>query len=134
MLGGQFKSINKGKTRRRHPPAGRSIKLLSYRKTGKNSCEKMTINCFVIFPTAVFPGQKICQLRNNNHRLRSDVAQGEWHYSRENPALYRRRSSILVCPACDMPSFAPCLHEETGTRILARATEAAKRPNKMILM
>ena len=49
-------------------------------------------------------------------------------YSRENP----RRSSVLVCPACDMPSFAPCLHEEADTRIFAHATEAAKRPNKKI--
>ena len=31
-----------------------------------------------------------------------------------------------------MPSFALCLHEETDTRIFARATEAAKRPNKQI--
>ena len=29
-----------------------------------------------------------------------------------------------------MPSFAPCLHEDAYTRIFARATEAAKRPNK----
>ena len=76
LLGGQFKSINKGKTRR-HPPAGRSIKYLLYRKTGKISFEKMTINYFIIFQTAVFPGHKICQLRNNNHRLRSGVARGE---------------------------------------------------------
>ena len=48
-------------------------------------------------------------------------------YSRENPALYG-----IVCTACDMPSFAPCLHEEADTRIFARATEAAKRPNKKI--
>ena len=34
--------------------------------------------------------------------------------------------------ACDMPSFAPCLHEEADTRIFARSTEAAKRPNKKI--
>ena len=53
-------------------------------------------------------------------------------YSRENPALCGRRSSVLVCPACDMPSFAPCLHEEADTRIFAHATEAAKRPNKKI--
>ena len=52
-------------------------------------------------------------------------------YSKENPALYRR-SSVFVCPACDMPSFAPCLHEEADTRIFACATEAAKRPNKKI--
>ena len=52
------------------------------------------------------------------------------HYSRENPALYWKRSSVLVCTACDMPSFAPCLHEEADTRMFARATEAAKRPNK----
>ena len=32
---------------------------------------------FIIFPTAVFPGHEICQLRNSNHRLRSDVALGE---------------------------------------------------------
>ena len=31
-----------------------------------------------------------------------------------------------------MPSFVPCLHEEADTRILARATEAAKRPIKKI--
>ena len=53
-------------------------------------------------------------------------------YSWENPALYGRRSSVLVCPVCDMPSFAPCLHEEVDARIFARATEAAKRPNKKI--
>ena len=54
-------------------------------------------------------------------------------YPRENPALYRRRSSVLkACPAYDMPSFAPCLHEEADTRIFARATEAVKMPNKKI--
>ena len=52
-------------------------------------------------------------------------------YSRENPALYRR-SSVLVFPACDMPSFAPCLHEETETRIFVHATEAAKKANKKV--
>ena len=31
-----------------------------------------------------------------------------------------------------MPSFTPCLHEEADTRIFARATEAAKKPNKKI--
>ena len=25
-----------------------------------------------------------------------------------------------MCPACDMPSFAPCLHEEAETRIVLR--------------
>ena len=53
-------------------------------------------------------------------------------YSRENPALYERRSSVLVCPACDMPSFAPCLHEEADTRIFGRAMETDERPNKKI--
>ena len=53
-------------------------------------------------------------------------------YSRENTALYGRRSSVLVCPVCNMPLFAPCLHEEADTRIFARAAEAAKRPNKKI--
>ena len=37
-----------------------------------------------------------------------------------------------MCPACDMPSFAPCLHEEADTRIFASVTEAAKRPYKKI--
>ena len=37
-----------------------------------------------------------------------------------------------MCPACDMPSFAPCLHEEADTRLFARAWKAAKRPNKKI--
>ena len=49
-------------------------------------------------------------------------------HSRENPALYG-----IACPACDMPSFAPCLHEEADTRIFARATEAAKQENKQLL-
>ena len=31
-----------------------------------------------------------------------------------------------------MSSFAPCLHEEADIRIFARATEAAKMPNKTI--
>ena len=31
-----------------------------------------------------------------------------------------------------MPSLAPCLHEDADIRIFARATEAAKRPNKKI--
>ena len=53
-------------------------------------------------------------------------------YSRENPALYGRRSLVLVCPACDMLSFAPCLHEETDTRIFAHALGATKRANKKI--
>ena len=53
-------------------------------------------------------------------------------YSRENPALYMRRIWVLVCPACDMSSFARCLHEEADTRMFAHATEAAKRPNKKI--
>ena len=51
-------------------------------------------------------------------------------YSRENPALNGRRSSVLVCPACDMPSFAPCMHEEADIRSFAHAMEAAKRVNK----
>ena len=37
-----------------------------------------------------------------------------------------------MCPACNIPSFAPCLHEEADTRILARVTKVAKRPNKKI--
>ena len=31
-----------------------------------------------------------------------------------------------MCPACDMPLFAPCLYEEADTRIFAGASEAAK--------
>ena len=53
-------------------------------------------------------------------------------YSIENPALYWRRSSVLVYPACDMPSFASCLHEEADTRMFAHAKETAKRANKKI--
>ena len=49
----------------------------------------------------------------------------------ENPALYGR-SWALVCPACDMPSFVPCLREKADTRIFARFREAAKRSNKKI--
>ena len=37
-----------------------------------------------------------------------------------------------MCPACDMPSFKPCLHEEADTRLFARAMEAAKSPSKKI--
>ena len=50
-----------------------------------------------------------------------------WQYSRENTALYGRRSSVSLCPACNMSSLAPCLHEEADTRMFAHATEAAKR-------
>ena len=32
-----------------------------------------------------------------------------------------------MCSACDIPSFAPCLHEEADTRIFAHTTEAAKK-------
>ena len=53
-------------------------------------------------------------------------------YSRENPALYGRRNTVLVYPACDMFSFVPCLHEEADTRIFAPVSEAAKRANKKI--
>ena len=76
----------------------------------------------------MFPGHKICKLRNNNHRLRSGVARGECDNTleRKNPALYGRRSSALMCPACDIPSFVPCLHQEADTKIFASATEAAK--------
>ena len=52
-----------------------------------------------------------CQLGNNNHILRSGVAWGKC----DNTLLYGRSS---VLPACNMPSFVPCLHEEAGTRIL----------------
>ena len=45
--------------------------------------------------------------------------------SRENLALYGRRIFALLCPACIMSSLAPCLHEETDTRMFACATEAA---------
>ena len=69
MLGEQFKSINKGKS------TGGSVHQITVdRKTGKISCEKMTINYIISFLTAVFPGHKICQLRNNNHRQRSGAA------------------------------------------------------------
>ena len=37
-----------------------------------------------------------------------------------------------MCPACDMPSFVPCLHEEADTRLFASVTEAVKRPYKKI--
>ena len=37
-----------------------------------------------------------------------------------------------MCPAWDMPSFAPCFHEEAYARTFAHATEVAKRPYKTI--
>ena len=80
----------------------------------------------------MFPGHKICQLINNNHRLRSGVARGECDNTQERALQFWSRSWVLVRPACDMHSFAPCLHEEEDTRIFAHATEAAKRPNKKI--
>ena len=57
---------------------------------------------------------------------------GVRQYSRENPALYGRRSLVLVFPAWDMSSLAPCLHEEADTIMFAHATEATKRPYKKI--
>ena len=50
-------------------------------------------------------------------------------YSRENCTLREKKLGLSVS-ACDIPSFAPCLHEESDTRIFAPATEAAKRSNK----
>ena len=44
----------------------------------------------------------------------------------------REKKLGRMCPVCDMPSFAPCLHEEADARIFARDTEAAKRPNMKI--
>ena len=83
----------------------------------------MTINYFIIFPTAVFmPTKK--QLPQMEIRYCTMTVR---QYSRENHALYGRRSSVLVCPACDMSSLAPCLHEEADTRMFARATETAKK-------
>ena len=48
--------------------------------------------------------------------------------SRENPALYWIRSPVLVCPACDMSSLEPCLHEEADTGMFARFDLIPKRP------
>ena len=69
----------------------------------------------------MFPRHKICQLRNNNHILRSGVARGECDNTLERTLHFMG----LLCLACNMPSFAPCLHE-ADTRIFTRATEAAK--------
>ena len=69
MLGGQFKSINKGKS-----TGGSVHQITVVPKNWQVSCEKMTINYIISFPTDVLPGHKICQLRNNNNRLRSGVA------------------------------------------------------------
>ena len=77
----------------------------------------MTINYFFIFPT-VFPGHKICQLRNNNHRLRTGVARGECDNTIERTLHFRGEKARSKC---DMSSFAPCLHEKADTRIFARA-------------
>ena len=56
--------------------------------------------------------------------------------SSENPALYRkRRSSILVCPACNMSSLAPCLHEEADTKcllMLRKQLKGLKQENKQL--
>ena len=53
-------------------------------------------------------------------------------YSRENPALYGRRSSVLMCPVRDISSLAPCLHEEADTRLFADAL-TTKRANEKII-
>ena len=72
MLGRQFKGINNGKS-----TGGSVHQITVVPKIGKISCEKMTINYIISFPTVVFPGHKICKLRNNNHRLRSGAARRE---------------------------------------------------------
>ena len=74
----------------------------------------------------MFPGHKTCQM------VISHCTMTVLQYTRENPALYRRRSWVVVCPACDMPSFAPCLHEEADTIMFAQSTETARRANKKI--
>ena len=81
----------------------------------------------------MFPGHKICQLRNNNHRLRSGVSGGECDNTLERILHFRgeeARSKCVQLAIC--LSFVPCLHEEADTRTFVRATEAAKMPNKKI--
>ena len=104
---------------------------MSYRKTVKISSQKMTINYFINFLTAVSPGHKICQLRDNNHRLRSGVARGECDNTLERTLHITGVEVGLSVSSLRMPSYAPCL-QEADTRIFARATKAAKRPNKKI--
>ena len=72
MLGGQFKSNKREK--RENDIHWRVGPLNNCRTKKLARCEEMTMNYFIIFPTALFPGHKICQLRNDNHRLRSGVA------------------------------------------------------------
>ena len=51
------------------------------------------------------------------HDESATIPKRELHFTGE--------ARFLVCPACDMPSFAACLPEEEDTRLFAHATEAA---------
>ena len=52
-------------------------------------------------------------------------------YSRENCTLREKKLGLSVS-SLGNAFIAPCSHEEADTRILARATGAAKMPNKKI--
>ena len=65
----------------------------------------MTINYFIIFPTAVLPGHKISQLRSNNHRLRSGVARWECDNTLERTLHFTGEEARSSCV-----QLAICLH------------------------
>ena len=43
-------------------------------------------------------------------------------------------TQVLVSPACDSSSLAPCLHEEVDTRMFVHAADAASRGHKKIII
>ena len=65
----------------------------------------MTINYFIIFPTALIPAHMICQLRNNNHRLIIGVARGECDNTLERTLHFTGEEAHSECV-----QLAICLH------------------------
>ena len=76
----------------------------------------------------MFPGHKIYQLRNNNHRLRSDVARGECDITLERTLHFTGEEARSLCV-----QLAICLHLRLACirrqiqEYLVYATEAARK-------
>ena len=88
---------------------------MPYQKTGKISCEEMTVNYFIIFPTIVFLRHKICQLRNNYYRCKMRVyttLERTLHFTGEEARPYCVQLALCphLHPVCMRRQIQECLH------------------------
>ena len=87
-------------------------------------------NYFIIFPTAVFLGHKMPTKKQLVQiEIRCDA---QCDNTPERVLHFTGEEEVLVYPARDVASLAPCSHEEADTIIFAHAMETAKRAYKKI--